>query len=96
MSKISIIGNVEYPKEQIIQLIIDLVKDRLFTIKDEIKTMKIDLNHFKSKYNLSNEKFQEKYSNENLGDEEDYFIWESSIKILEKLRNENQLLRAVL
>ena len=37
MSKISIIGNVEYPKEQIVQLIINLVKDRLLTIKDEIE-----------------------------------------------------------
>ena len=95
MSKISIIGNVEYPKEQIIQLIIDLVKDRLFIIKDEIKTIKIDLNHFKNKYNLSNEKFQEKYSNENLGDEYYYFIWESLIKILEIVINQIQLLRSI-
>ena len=96
MSKISIIGNVEYPKEQIIQLIIDLIKNRLLTIKDEIRTIKIDLNHFTNKYNLSNKEFKEKYHNENLGDEEDYFIWESSIKLLEKLRKEKQLLKVVL
>jgi len=96
MSKISISGNIEYPKEQITQQIIDLIKGRLLTIKDEIKSIEIDLNHFKNKYNLSNEEFLKKYQYENLGDEEEYFVWESSIKLLDKLRKENQLLKAVL
>jgi len=96
MSKISITGNIEYPKEQITQLIIDLIKGRLQTIKDEIESLKIDLNHFKNKFNLSDEEFLKKYQNEKLGDEEEYFVWESSIKLLDKLKKENILLKAVL
>ena len=96
MSKISISGNIEYPKEQITQQIIELIKGRLLTIKDEIESIKIDLNHFMNKYNLSNEEFLNKYQNEKLGDEEEYFVWESSIKLLDKLKKENQLLKAVL
>ena len=96
MSKIIISGNIEYPKEQITKIIIDLIKGRLLTIKDEIELIKIDLNHSKNKFNLSNEEFLIKYQNEKLGDEEDYFVWESSIKLLDKLKKEKQLLKAVL
>ncbi len=96
MSKIIISGNIEYPKEQITQQIIDLIKGRLLTIKDEIKSIKIDLNHFMDKYNLSNEEFLNKYQNERLGDKEEYFVWESSIKLLDKLQKEKQQLKAVL
>ena len=96
MSKISISGNIEYSKEQIIQQIIDLIKGRLLTIKDEIESIKIDLKHFNNKYKLLSGEFLEKFQNENLGDEKDYFVWEGSIKLLGKLKKENQLLKAVL
>ncbi|MHA1855112.1 MAG: hypothetical protein ACTSYY_03630 [Promethearchaeota archaeon] len=96
MSKISISGNIEYSKEQITQQIIDLIKGRLLTIKEEMKSIENDLTHFKNKYNLSNKEFLTKFQNENLGDKEDYFVWESSVKLLDKLRKEYQLLKAVL
>ena len=96
MSKINIIGNTNHPKDQIAKGISNLIRGRLMAIKEEILSIEDDLNIFKSKYKLNNKEFLQKFNNGELGDEEDFFIWEGSLRLHKKLKNEESILREVL
>ena len=96
MSKINIIGNTNHPKDQIAKGISNLIRGRLMAIKEELVAIENDLNNYKNKYNLNNEEFLQKFNDGELGDEEDFFIWEGSLRLHEKLKNEESILRDVL
>jgi hypothetical protein len=93
MSRIRIEGETTYSKEVIAHGVMNAVKDRLTVIKQDIQELDIDLESFRRKCELSDENFLEKFENGELGDDEDFFIWESTIKLKQKLIEEQMVLR---
>ena len=89
MSKINIVGKTTYPKDQITKGIINIIKGRLMAIKEELISIEKDLTNFKSKYNFDENEFLQKFNGGELGDNEDFFIWEGSLKLYEKLKIED-------
>ena len=65
-------------------------------IKEELIAIENDLNNYKNKYNLTNEGFLQKFNNGELGDDEDFFVWEGTLRLYDKLKNEESILRDVL
>ena len=47
---------------------------------------------FQKKYKLNNKDFIKKFNDGTLGDDEDFFIWEGSLNVKEKLLEEQRLL----
>ena len=96
MSKIEIKGDTKFSKELISEQLDTLVKDRLHLIKKQIKEVEQDLNYFRKKYKMSDSEFIEKFEAGELGDDEDFFIWKGSIKVLSGLNEEQAILQDVI
>lgn len=93
MSKIQIIGNTKFPKQKIEKQVVNLVNNRLVIIKEEIQSALDELSFFEKKYDMNSKDFLNKFSKGELGDDEELLIWKASIKILEKLNSEQELLQ---
>ena len=93
MSNIEFIGKSHYSKEVINQEIIGLVQGRLIFIKEEIKNLHTDIITFQKIYKKSNDVFLQEFQNGILGDDEDFFVWSSSIDILKELTEEEKILK---
>ena len=65
-------------------------------IKEELISIEKDLTDFRSRYNLNDNDFLQKFNNGELGDNEDLFLWEGSLRLYEKLKMEESVLRDVL
>ena len=96
LSKINIIGKTTYPKDQITKGILNIVKGRLMAIKEELLSIEKDLTSLRGRYNLDDKDFLQKFNNGELGDNEDFFVWEGSLRLFEKLKSEESILREVL
>ena len=96
MSKINIIGKTTHPKDQITKGILNIIKGRLMAIKEELTSIEKDLTQFREKYSLNDEDFLHKFKSGELGDNEDFFVWEGSLRLYEKLTAEETMLREVL
>jgi len=81
VAKINILGKTTHPKEQITEGIMNIIRGRLMAIKEEITSIEKDLSNFKSRYNLNDEDFLQKFNNGELGDNKDFFLWEGSLKL---------------
>ncbi|MBW8050021.1 MAG: hypothetical protein FVQ77_06720 [Cytophagales bacterium] len=66
-----------------------IIKHKINELKNGIVNIKIDLQQFEEKYNLSTEDFYNKFINGELGDEEDFLIWSGIYEM--QLRNEKEL-----
>ncbi len=64
-------------------------------IKEELTSIEKDLTRFREKYNLKDEDFLQKFNSGELGDNEDFFVWEGSLLLYEKLKAEENMLREV-
>lgn len=95
VSKIDIIGKTTYPKDQITRGILNLIKGRLMAIKEELVSIEKDLTYFRGRYNLDDKEFLQKFNSGELGDHEDFFVWEGSLRLYEKLKDEESILREV-
>ncbi len=96
LSKINIIGRTSHPKDQITKGIINIIKGRLMAIKEELASIEKDLTNFRGRYNLNDNDFLQKFNSGELGDNEDFFVWEGSLRFHAKLKNEESILRDVL
>ncbi len=96
MSKIRIVGLTSLSKEVIAEGVLNVVKGRLMVIKEELHNLKNDLARLEEKYGYSSDIFLQKFQNGELGDEEDFFVWQGSLNLLKGLHEEEQLLREVL
>lgn len=96
MSKIQITGDTSFDKNLIEKQLINLVNTRLIEIKDEISSVKLDIEYFEKKYQMKSDEFVNKFTEDKFGDDEDYFIWKGSISILENLIREQNILRETL
>ncbi len=94
--KVKIIGETSADKIKIEQHIIELIKGRLNVIKEELKIIEEDLNFFTRKHNFTNEEFLDKFNHGVLGDDEEFFVWEGSLKLRNDLLEEESLLRDAL
>lgn len=92
MSKVKIIGDTSTDKEILEEKITDLIKERLVTIKQELSEIESELSFYSKKYSLNEQDFLEQFNNGSLGDDEDYFIWEGSLNIKQKLVKEQEML----
>ena len=93
MSKIRINGETKFSKEEITKGILNVIKGRLMTIKEEKMIIEKDLEHYRKKFDLNDDEFLHKFNNGELGDDEDFFIWKGSIEIVNNLLEEEKLLR---
>lgn len=96
MSNIEILGKFSFPKERITQEILELIHRRLEYITIEQENLTKDLTNFQSIYHKSNEEFLDDFTNGKMGDEQDFFIWKSSLKILKDLTEEEKMLKDLL
>ena len=96
MSNIEILGKSNFPKERITQEILELIHRRLEYIAIETENLTKELNNFQSIYHKSNEEFLEDFTTGKIGDEQDFFIWKSSLKILKDLTEEEKMLKDLL
>lgn len=92
MSKVKIIGETSTNKEILQEKVTDLIKERLVTIKKELIDIEAELVFYSKKYSLNEKDFLEQFSNGSLGDDEDFFIWEGTINIKQKLITEQKML----
>jgi len=92
LSKVKIVGDTSIDKEILEEKVIDLIKERLIAIKKELNELEVDLSFYSKKYSLNEKEFNEQFANGILGDNEDYFLWEGSLKIKEKLIKEQKML----
>ncbi len=83
-------------KEIIAEGVLNVVKGRLMAIKEEIRNVEQDITHFEEKFGYSSEEFLQKFTSGNLGDEEEFFVWQGSLNLLKSLHEEEKLLREVL
>lgn len=81
MSKVKIIGETSIDKTIIEEYIEKLIRNRLIAIKKELDEINSDLKLFSKKYLINTEEFVKKFNDGKLGDQEDFFIWEGSIKV---------------
>jgi hypothetical protein len=96
MSKIEITGSTSLPKEILTHHLLDLVQGRLMTIREEKSGIIHDIEFYQKKFGFSNETFLEKWQMGQLGDDQDFFVWESSLSLLKKLNEEEVILREIL
>lgn len=96
MAKINIMGKTTHPKEKITEEIMNIIRGRLMAIKEELISIEKDLTDFRSRYNLNDDNFLQKFNNGELGDNEDFFLWEGSLRLFDKLKTEESVLRDVL
>jgi len=96
MAKINIKGETTHPKDLITKGIMNIIKGRLMAIKEELIAIEKDLAELRRYYNLSDDEFLQKFNNGELGDDEDFFLWEGSLRLHDTLKTEENLLRDVL
>jgi len=96
VAKINIMGKTTHPKEKITEEIMNIIRGRLMAIKEELISIEKDLTDFRSRYNLNDDNFLQKFNNGELGDNEDFFLWEGSLRLFDKLKTEESVLRDVL
>ena len=96
MSKIEITGPTSLPKEILTNQLLELVQGRLMTIQEEKSEIIHDIELYQKKYGFSNDIFLEKWLMGQLGDDQDFFVWESSLNLLKKLDEEEVILREIL
>jgi len=89
-------GKTTHPKEKITEEIMNIIRGRLMAIKEELISIEKDLTDFRSRYNLNDDNFLQKFNNGELGDNEDFFLWEGSLRLFDKLKTEESVLRDVL
>jgi hypothetical protein len=96
MSRIRIDGETNHPKDVIARDVVNAVIGRLAAIKETVQAIDADITAFHKKYGYSNEEFLESFRRGDLGDDEDFFAWEGSIKLRQKMIEEEGNLREVL
>jgi len=92
LSKVKIIGDTSTDKEILEEKITDLIKERLVAIKQQLLEIESELTFYTKKYSLNEQEFLEKFTNGTLGDDEDYFMWEGTLNIKQKLVKEQEML----
>ena len=96
MSKVKIEGVSDLIKPKIENAVLELVKGRLTTIKGDLTQIDKDLTSFSKKYLMTEDEFLKKFDDGSMGDDEDFFVWNGSIKIRLSLLEERDLLREIL
>lgn len=95
MSKIKIEGETKTEKAELEKKVVNLIKGRLIAIKDEIISIKEELRYYTKKYEITHEEFVEKFQNGDLGDDEEFFLWESELNMKNALLREQEELREI-
>ena len=96
MSKIEINGPTSLPKEVLTNHLLELIQGRLITIQEEKSGIIHDIELFQKQYGYSDEIFLKKWDKGDLDDNQDFFIWESSLRLLKKLKEEEDILREIM
>nr|MDO8087673.1 hypothetical protein [Candidatus Sigynarchaeum springense] len=96
MSRIKIEGETSHPKEIIARDVVNAVIGRLAAIKETLKSIDADLATFHKKYKYSDEEFLDLFNKGELGDSDDFFAWEGSLRLRKQLVDEDAVLREVL
>ena len=96
MANIEILGEYNFPKEKITHEILELIHRRLEFISSEKQKMEGDLKKFHDLYQKSNDDFLHDFQNGKLGDQEDFFIWKASLKLLKDIIEEEKMLKELL
>ncbi len=96
MSRICIEGETNHPKDIIERDVTNVVIGRLAAIKETLQAIDADLSMFHKKHQLSDEKFLDLFNKGNFGDDDDFFVWEGSLKLRKQLLDEDAVLREVL
>ena len=69
------------------------VNDRLVEIVQKLRELDEMLASYRTKYGLSDEEFQKKVGNSDLGDDEDLIAWKDALALKENLTEERLVLR---
>lgn len=93
MSKITISGETTKSKDEIENHLLNLVRSRLSALKDEIQSIKGELNEMEQKYDMDSDRFYQKFQSGKLGDNREFFVWDGLINVLEDLESEQETLR---
>ena len=96
MSRIQIIGEDGLTNQETTNEVLELIKGRIRAIFKEVEILQADINLFVAKYNISSEQFWIRFEQGDMGDEEDFFVWHGSMKLLENLNAEKLMLRNIL
>lgn len=96
MSKIKIEGETKTEKAELEKKVVNLVKGRLIAIKKELESIKVDLDFLANKYSMTNDEFLKKFETGELGDDQDFFLWEGSVKMKNSFLKEQEELREIL
>ncbi|HLP49095.1 MAG TPA: hypothetical protein VK469_24345 [Candidatus Kapabacteria bacterium] len=68
----------------------DIIKNQINELKNEIHNIEIDLKEFEERYHLSSEDFYNRFTNGELGDDEDFMLWSGIYEM--QLDNQKKLL----
>ena len=96
MSKIRIEGDTTFPKEVITNELVNIINGRLMTIEEELRGIEKDLENLRAKHGMDDRTFLSKFENGDLGDDEDFFVWESSLKLRDNLEDERRIIKEAL
>jgi hypothetical protein len=71
----------------------DIIKNRSDELKNGIHNIEIDLKEFEQRHHLSSEDFYKRFTNGELGDEEDFMLWSGIYE--RQLENKKKLLELI-
>jgi hypothetical protein len=78
----------QYPDKEV--FFQDIIKKQINELKNGIHNIEIDLKAFEQRYSLSSEDFYKRFSNGELGDDEDFMLWSGIYEM--QLENKKKLL----
>lgn len=96
MSRIQIICENGTANQETTNSVLELVKGRIRAIDKELQALQADTDQFSTKYNLSNEHFLARFELGEMEDDEDFFVWQASIKLIKDLNTEKMMFRGIL
>ena len=95
MAKLKIVGT-KLPSEVVKEVVLNSLNTRLKDVEEIIVKLQTTISEFEKKHGLSSDEFLEKWGNNELKDNMDFFEWETCLTALQKLTKEQEALKEVL
>lgn len=90
------VKNTGISKDLVKDVVIRTLRSRVEEINQKLKDIYENMSYFERKYGMKTEEFYEKFVNEALGDEMDFFEWKASKELHDELKEEKSVLVEVI
>lgn len=90
------VKNTGISKDLVKDVVIRTLRSRVEEINQKLKDIYENMSYFERKYGMKTDEFYEKFVNEALGDEMDFFEWKASKELHDELNEEKSVLVEVI